>query len=89
MIKKPELIDGWKKSTKLWSMRFSLVGTALMSLFVAWPDSALYLWAAMPEEVRSMIPDRFVSVIALFIFGMSSISRIVKQRPIDAHQDPE
>lgn len=81
MIKKPELIEDWRQSWRLWSVRLSVVGAAIMGVFTAWPDSALYLWGAMPEEVRALIPQRFVSAIALFVFVMSTASRIIKQRP--------
>lgn len=87
MIKKVELIEDWKKATRLWSVRFGLIGTAVMGVFTAWPDSALYLWGAMPLEVRELIPERFVSVIALFIFVMSTVSRVVKQRPKHERKD--
>jgi len=80
-MKKPELIEDWKKATRLWSVRFGIIGTAVMGLFTAWPESALYLWGAMPFEVRALIPERFVSAIALFVFVMSTVSRIIKQRP--------
>lgn len=81
MINKVELIEDWKKATRLWSVRFGLIGTAVMGIFTAWPESALYLWGAMPGEVRALIPERFVSAIALFVFVMSTVSRIIKQRP--------
>lgn len=87
MIKKPELIEEWKKAHKLWSVRLSAIGAAVMGVFTFWPDSALYLWSAMPSEVREMIPERFVSAIALFVFAASAISRIVKQRPINGRYE--
>lgn len=80
MITKVELIEDWKKAYRLWSVWFGLIGTAVMGVFTAWPESALYLWGAMPAEVRAMIPERFVSGIALFIFVMSTVSRIIKQK---------
>ncbi len=78
-MKKPELIENWRECWRFWSVRLSVVGAAIMGVFTAWPDSALYLWGAMPEEVRAFIPQRFVSAIALFVFAMSTVSRIIKQ----------
>lgn len=81
MKKKVELIEDWRTAHKLWSVRLSAIGAAVMGVFTVWPESALYLWSAMPSEVRAFIPERFVSGIALFVFTMSALSRIVKQRP--------
>ena len=85
-MKKLELVENWRNFTKFWSVRFSMIGAALMGLFTVWPDSALYLWAAMPDEVRAMIPQSFVSMIALFVFALSSLSRIVKQKKLTDEQ---
>ncbi len=68
-----------KQWHKLWSVWLSALGALIMGIFSIWPESILQLWAAMPEEVRSLIPDQMVSYIALFIFVMTAIARITKQ----------
>jgi hypothetical protein len=82
-IRKLRLIPDWKKCHRFWSVRISALGAAIMGLFTIWPDSALQLWAAMPDEVRTLIPHRIVSGLAAFVFVMTTASRIVKQRPKD------
>lgn len=78
-----KLIPEWRKALKFWSVRLSALGAILMSIVLAWPDSLLYLWSMMPAEVYAYLPERVSQVLALFIFVMTAISRIVKQRSGD------
>ena len=82
-MKKIELVGDWRNAARFWSVRFSVIGTALMGLFAIWPESALYLWMMMPSEVKALIPQQITSIIAVFVFIMSAISRIIKQRSIN------
>lgn len=75
-----ELIEDWKKAYQLWSVWFGVIGSALMGVFTFWPDSLLYLWGAMPIEIRRMIPEQYATGIALFIFVGSTIARLIKQK---------
>src|SRR6187431_637145 len=78
-----KLADNAKFWWRFWSVRLSAVGAILMGVVTAWPDSILYLWGAMPSEVRGLIPQQFVTLIAMFIFVMSAVSRVVKQAKIE------
>lgn len=85
-----KLIEDARSAWRLWSLKFAAIGAAIMSVFAFWPDSALYLWAMMPREVRALIPEQIVSIIALVVFGLSALSRIVKQKPRnDRHERDE
>jgi len=75
-----KLIPEWREAYKLWSVRLSTLGALLMGFLLAWPDSLLYLWSMMPPEVYAYLPERIVQGLAMFIFVMSVISRLVKQR---------
>lgn len=80
MITKVELIEDWKKAYRLWSAWFGVLGTAVMGFFTFWPDGLLYLWGAMPAEVRRLIPEQYATAIAMFLFVGSTIALIIKQR---------
>lgn len=82
-MKKPQLIDDARDGWKFWSVRLNILGSALLALFTFWPDSALYLWGAMPKEVKELIPAHYTQAIALFIFIMSTVARFLKQRKLD------
>ncbi len=75
-----KLIPEWRKAYKMWSVRLSALGAVLMGVVLAWPDSLLYLWSMMPAEVYAYLPERIVQGLAMFIFTMSVISRLVKQK---------
>lgn len=82
MINKPELIEDWRKVLKLWSTWANLIGVTVMSWFLAWPDSVMQIWAAMPDEARAILPENLVPLIAMALFVISTIARIVKQRKL-------
>jgi len=81
-MKKIELVDDWKKAPKFWSVITSFIGTCIMGFFTIWPESALYLWGAMPNEVKTLLPDQLATGIAMFIFIASMISRLIKQKNV-------
>lgn len=79
-----KLIHDWRKlAWKFWSIKLGAVGTTLTSLLILWPDSALYLWGAMPEEVKAMLPPQYVPMIGVVIFALSMFARLVKQQKLD------
>ncbi|PWR24590.1 hypothetical protein [Zavarzinia aquatilis] len=82
------LIDNWRRTWwRLWSVRLAAAGTALTSLLTLWPDSALYLWQMMPDEVRGLVPERAMTMLGVVIFAASIVARLVKQKAL--HDDPE
>ena len=74
-----KLIDNWKSCYKFWSIWTSSIGAFLMLVFSFWPDSVLFLWNMAPTEVKELLPNQVVSVLAVFIFAMTVFSRILKQ----------
>lgn len=77
-----KLIDDWKKSWKLWSVRLSALGASAMGLFLYFPEWTLYLFNAMPREVRDLLPDNLALFLAMIVFVGTAISRIVKQEKL-------
>jgi len=77
--RKPRLIEDWKRAYKLWTVRLSAFGVVVMGWFTFWPESVLYLWSAMPIEVRRLLPEQFATSIALLIFAGSAIARLIRQ----------
>lgn len=75
-----KLVDDVGDWWRWWSLRLAALGTAITSVLILWPDWALFLWNAMPPEVRALLPQRYVPLIGVIIFGMSMLARIVKQK---------
>ena len=78
-MKKLELIDDIKDAYRFWSVRILAFGTVVLSWLTLFPADALWLWAYMPAEVRAYIPENITNFIAIAIFVISIIARIVKQ----------
>ena len=80
------LILGWLRKFGGWLVAGIAVvalilafGTVVLSWLTLFPADALWLWAYMPAEVRAYIPENITNFIAIAIFVISIIARIVKQ----------
>lgn len=78
-----KLIDNWKQSWKMWSVRLSALGASIMGMFLYFPEWTLYLFNAMPKEVRDLLPDNLALFLAMIVFIGTAISRIVKQEKLE------
>lgn len=81
-----KLIDNWKHSGKMWSVRLSALGASIMGMFLYFPEWTLYLFNAMPKEVRDLLPDNLALFLAMIVFIGTAISRIVKQEKLAKEQ---
>lgn len=77
------LIENWRTWWRLWSVRLTALGTALQSLFLAWPDIALTMWNMMPGEVKALLPQQIVFGLPLAFFAAAMIARVVKQPKLE------
>ena len=77
----PEIRHYWHK---LWSIRFGSIALALQGLFLAWGNLPLELWGMMPIEVKRVLPDHIAFALPAIFFGLSMISRFVKQPKVEA-----
>ena len=77
-----KLIDNWKQFWKMWSVRLSALGASITGMFLYFPEWTLYLFNAMPKEVRDLLPDNLALFLAMIVFIGTAISRIVKQEKL-------
>lgn len=88
--KKPiSLIDNARAWWKLWTIRLSLFGAAFMGILTAFPDIMLQVWLAMPDDLKALLPQQYVSAIALFILVGTAIVRVIKQQKLDQSKTEE
>lgn len=80
---KKEFKACWRFKSLRWGFIASSVVSAASAVVLAWPDSMLYLWGAMPVEVKALIPENLLPFIAAFVFVMSALNRIAKQRVVN------
>ena len=82
-----QLIEDWKKAYKFWSVRLGLLGTVIVSFFLAAPEAALYAWAALPQELKSVLPADVIKYSGVVILALSFFARVVKQRSLEDGND--
>lgn len=74
-----QLIPDWRQSWKFWSIRFGVLGTGLIALFTEFPTAALWVWASLPDDLKSRLPPEFMEYVALMILVGGVIARIIDQ----------
>jgi len=79
---KKEFIACWQFPSLKWGFILSSVLSFLSAVVMAWPDSMLFLWGAMPYEVKLLIPEEILQPLAVFVFAMSALNRILKQKAV-------
>lgn len=72
-----KLVDDWKESWKFASIQWSAVGMVVMTV----ADLANQTWIQLPTDIQEKIPHS--STIALVIFGLSIIGRLLMIVPKD------
>lgn len=79
---KIELIEGWRKWYKLWSVRLVILGTTLTGWFLASPDAFLNVWLMLPPELKAVLPPDVIKYVPIFILASGTLSRLVKQKKL-------
>ena len=82
-MKKPELIEDWRKCWRFWSVRLGVIGSAITAVLIAFPDVALSAWAMLPADLKAAIPERYMPLIGVGIFVASLIARVIKQTKLE------
>lgn len=73
-----KLIDQWRQSWRLWSVRVSAAGAAVFGLLIAAPDQALAIWQALPPEAQALVPN--AKTTGLILLSASAVARVLRQR---------
>lgn len=82
-----KLIEEWRQWWKLWSIRFTTVGTILLAYITAVPDAVFSAWVALPDEFKSFIPSDYLKWVTVGLLVLGIISRLVKQNGISKGSD--
>lgn len=78
-----KLIDGWRAQwLKFWSVRLNLIGNALLTLLLAFPDIARETWANLPDDLKALLPVQLAYWIPVLIFGAATFARLVRQKGV-------
>ena len=77
-----KLIDNWKQSWRMWSIRLNAVGLAMLAWIQIDPVSVMIVWNMMPIDARRVLPDNFLMIVGSSLFALSMIARLVRQEKV-------
>lgn len=80
---KAKIVDDWRLVWRKWSFRFTVIGTAITSFLVAFPDSALTAWAMLPAELKAVIPPKYMPFVGIAFYVLAMASKYAKQAKLD------
>ena len=77
-----KLIEQWRSFWRMWSLRFTALGTALLGWITLSPDIIIAAWANLPDEIKAYIPQQYLMYITIGLFVLGMVSRLIKQESI-------
>jgi uncharacterized membrane-anchored protein len=80
-VERKLLVDDARDFWRWWSVRLNAAGLAILTWVQFDPVGVLYVWSLMPDEIRWILPPRFLAIVGLALFALSMIARVVKQKP--------
>lgn len=78
-----KLIDNWRQGWKFWSVRFDVIGLALIGAMEAFPQSVYYAWGLMPDSLKSHMGTDVLQWVAYSAIVASIIARFIKQKGLE------
>lgn len=78
-----EIVIEFKVCWRYISLKVGFVSSVISGFILTWPDSTLYVWSMMPDEVRNVLPENTVFIISFVVFIMAMLNRILKHRAIE------
>ena len=82
-MKNLKLIEQWRLFWRMWSIRFTALGTVLLGWITASPDIITAAWTFLPGEIKSYIPQEYLMYVTISLFILGMFSRIIKQDKLD------
>ena len=70
-----KFIDNVDKWWRLWSIRFGILGTAIL----AFPDTVYQVWLTIPPEIRPEFLSVHIDKLGMIMMIASVLSRVIKQ----------
>lgn len=75
-----QLVADWKTVHKRWSTWLTLAGSSLTSLIVLLPDNAYAAWLTLPDDVRHLIPEKYLPLIGAGICLLAILAKYFRQK---------
>ena len=78
-----KLVEDARDWWRWWSVHFNTVGLAILAWMQIDPVSVLYVWNMMPASVRRVVPEYVLIPIAMALFALSMLSRVLRQSKLE------
>lgn len=78
-----EYTQNSRRIWKTYSLWLGVIGTAITGFLASFPQYALDIWNAMPQEFKSWIPPQYMPAVGSFFFVMSMVSKFIAQKRLE------
>lgn len=68
---------------KAWSVWLASLGSILSAWAQSFPSAAVDAWSALPEDVKSLLPQNYLGLIGAFMVAMGVIAQFVRQKKLN------
>lgn len=82
------VVPNWRKIFKRWSFWLGSGALAVLTWFLQAPESAIMAWAALPEDIKAMLPPTFVKHFGMGLLVASILAQFIRQRNLQGDDPP-
>jgi len=82
-----KLVENSKDWSKWWSIRFSIVGGAILTLLEAFPNVVSEIIQTLPDAITQAVGTDILKAIGIVCIIASPIARVIKQSRLDKPSD--
>lgn len=84
-----KLIDNWKDSYKLLTVKLGAILSAFFTLLILFSEQLVYLWEAIPQQLKDMIPDNAAAWVGGIVAIAMTLARLKKQPELHGDNDEQ
>jgi preprotein translocase subunit SecY len=82
-----KLVENSHDWSKWWSVRFSIIGGAILTLLEAFPNVVSEIIQTLPDAITDQIGTDILKTIGIVCIIASPIARVIKQSRLDKPSD--
>lgn len=84
-----EFVSHARQLFKAWSVWLAGLGSIMSAYLQSFPSVMVDAWNALPSDVKSIIPQNYLGLIAAFMVAMGVVAQFVRQKKIteEANRD--
>jgi preprotein translocase subunit SecY len=82
-----KLVENSRDWSKWWSVRFSIIGGAILTLLEAFPNVVSEIIQTLPNAITQAVGTDILKAIGIVCIIASPIARVIKQSRLDKPSD--